>query len=87
MPVPFLRGRIESGGSAGSLRELNSNWKVKMETKEKVLNAFKDVGKPAKAGDIATATGLDKKEVSKAIKNLKTEGKLVSPKACFYSLP
>jgi hypothetical protein len=58
-----------------------------MDAKEKVLNAFQEVGKPAKAVDIATATGLDKKDVSKIIKNLKTEGKLISPKACFYSLP
>lgn len=42
-------------------------------------------GKPMKTGEIAEATGLDSKEVSKIIKELKKEGKISSPKRCFYS--
>jgi len=51
---------------------------------EKVLAAMKAAGKPLKAGEIADATGLDKKEVDKAMKILKTEDKIESPKVCFW---
>jgi len=51
---------------------------------EKVLAAMKSAGKPLKAGEIADATGLDKKEVDKAMKVLKTEDKIESPKVCFW---
>lgn len=51
---------------------------------EKVLAAMKAAGKPLKAGEIADAAGLDKKEVDKAMKVLKTEGKIESPKVCFW---
>ena len=51
---------------------------------EKVLEAMKAAGKALKAGEIATATGLDKAEVDKAMKVLKAEGKIVSPKVCFW---
>jgi len=51
---------------------------------EKVLAAMKAAGKPLKAGEIADATGLDKKEVDKAMKVLKTEDKIESPKVCFW---
>lgn len=37
-----------------------------------------------KAGEIAEASGLDKKEVDKAMKTLKTEGKITSPKNCYW---
>ena len=43
-----------------------------METKvEKVLQVMQTAGKPLKAGEIADAAGLDKKEVDKAMKVLK----------------
>jgi DNA-binding transcriptional regulator GbsR (MarR family) len=51
---------------------------------EKVLNAMKAAGKPLKAGEIAEVSGLDKKEVDKAMKVLKTEGKIESPKVCYW---
>jgi hypothetical protein len=51
---------------------------------EKVLQAMKAAGKALKAGEIADATGLDKAEVDKAMKALKTEGKIVSPKVCYW---
>jgi len=53
-------------------------------SKEKVLDAMKSAGKALKAGEIAEATGLDKKEVDKAMKVLKTEGAIVSPKVCYW---
>jgi predicted Zn-ribbon and HTH transcriptional regulator len=58
-----------------------------MDTKETVLKVLKDSPEPLKAGDIAQKAGLDKKEVDKAIKALKKEEKIVSPKRCFYSAP
>lgn len=56
-----------------------------MSTEQKVLEAMKKAGKPLKTGEIAELTGLDKKEVEKAIKKLKKEGKIESPKRCYYS--
>ncbi len=51
---------------------------------EKVLATLQAAGKPLKAGEIADASGLDKKEVDKAMKVLKAEGKIMSPKVCFW---
>jgi DNA-binding IclR family transcriptional regulator len=51
---------------------------------EKVLSAMKAAGKPLKAGEIADAAGLDKKEVDKVMKVLKAEGKIESPKVCYW---
>ncbi len=57
-----------------------------MEEKKKViLEAMKKAGKPLRPGDIAKLTGIDKEEVSKLIKELKKEGKITSPKRCFYA--
>lgn len=54
---------------------------------KKILAAMKKAKDPVRPGDIATITGIDSKEVSKAIKSLKEEGKVISPKRCYYSLP
>ncbi len=51
---------------------------------EKVLETLATAGKPLKAGEIAEASGLDKKEVDKAMKVLKAEAKIVSPKRCYW---
>jgi predicted transcriptional regulator len=51
---------------------------------DKVLNAMKKAGKALKAGEIAELSGLDKKVVDKAMKELKSEEKIVSPKRCFW---
>ena len=56
-----------------------------MDNKEIVLAALKKSVKPLKGGEIADVTGIDKKDVDKAIKSLVTEGKVVSPQRCFYS--
>jgi len=57
-----------------------------MEPKEKVLNTLKKSDTPLKGGEIAEKSGLDKKDVDKAIKVLKFEGLIESPKRCFYSV-
>ena len=53
-----------------------------METKEKVLATMKEAGAPLNAGKIAELSGLDRKEVDKAMKELKDEGAIVSPVRC-----
>ena len=55
-----------------------------METKEIVLDAMKKAGAPVNAGKLVELTGLDRKEVDKAMKVLKTEGAIVSPKVCYW---
>ena len=57
-----------------------------MTEKEKVLEAFKNTSKPLRPGDIAKSTGIESKEVSKIIKELREEGKVHSPKRCYYAL-
>ena len=51
----------------------------------KVLSAMESAGKPVRPGDVAEMTGIDKKEVSKIIQKLKKDGKIYSPKRCFYA--
>ena len=46
---------------------------------------MKDAGKPVRPGDVAKTLGLDSKDVTKAIEALKKEGKVNSPKRCFYA--
>ncbi len=55
-----------------------------MDNEQKILKAMKDAGKPLKSGEVADMTGIDKKEVSKIINNLKKEGTIISPKRCYY---
>jgi len=57
-----------------------------MSEKEKVLNVFKSSESPLRPGDIAKETGIESKDVSKFIKELREEGKVYSPKRCFYAL-
>ena len=51
----------------------------------KVLDILKKSDTPMRPGEIAKELGVDSKEVSKAINNLKKEGKVDSPKRCFYA--
>ena len=54
------------------------------EKPQTVLAAMKKAGKPMKAGEIADATGIDQNEVAKIIDALKKEGKVASPKRCYW---
>lgn len=51
-----------------------------------VLETLKNSAEPLKAGEIAEKAGIDKKEVDKAIKKLKADGAITSPKRCYYSV-
>ena len=55
-----------------------------MDTKETIIKVMKAEGKPLSAGQIADLAGLDRKEVDKAMKVLKDEEKIVSPKRCYW---
>ena len=52
--------------------------------KEQVYKAMRDAGKPVRPGDVAKVLNADGKDVSKAIKALREEGRVISPKRCFY---
>ncbi len=55
-----------------------------MEAKQQVLEAMKKAGIPLNASKIVELTHLDRKEVDKAMKDLKKDGSIVSPKNCFW---
>lgn len=55
---------------------------VNMTVKDDVIKAMKEAGKPMSAGEVEKATGIDRKEIDKAFKELKAEGAIVSPVRC-----
>lgn len=57
-----------------------------MDNYEVVLDFFSKAEKPVSAGQIATATGIDRKEVDKIMTRLKKEEKIVSPKVCYWEI-
>ncbi len=56
-----------------------------MELKDQILELLKK-SEPLKGGEIAENLNADKKDVDKAIKILKKEEAIISPKRCFYSV-
>jgi len=58
-----------------------------MEAKDLIFKTLSDSQEPMKAGEIADATRLDKSAVDKAMKLLKEEGRIVSPKRCYWTTP
>ncbi len=57
-----------------------------MENMEKVYDVLKSAGEPLKPGEVAEKSGIDRKEVDKMIKALVKEGRVNSPKRCFYGI-
>jgi len=55
-----------------------------MDAKNIVLDVLKKEGTPLNAGRISEISGLDRKEVDKAMKALKDEDLIVSPKRCYW---
>ena len=55
-----------------------------MTTEEKVLETMRKAGEPLNAGKIAELSGLDKKDVEKAMAKLKANDTIVSPKRCYW---
>ncbi len=55
-----------------------------MDNTQVILEAMKKAGKPVSNGEIEKLTGIDKKEVEKAMKKLKIDELIVSPKRCYW---
>ncbi len=55
-----------------------------MENSDIVYQTLKNAKKPLKGGEIAEISTLDKAIVDKALKSLTKEGKIHSPKRCYY---
>ena len=53
-----------------------------MDIKETILNVMREAGKPVSAGEIEKLSGLDRKDIDKAFKELKKEEAIVSPVRC-----
>ncbi len=57
-----------------------------MSALEKVIEVFKNSKDPLNAGKVVELSGLEKKEVDKAMAQLKKEEKIISPKRCYWTL-
>jgi len=55
-----------------------------MDAKTIILELLKKEENPLSAGQITELSGLDRKEVDKAMKALKDEELIVSPKRCYW---
>ncbi len=53
-----------------------------MSAKDTVLETMRAAGKPVSAGEIEKLSGLDRKEIDNAFKELKKEELIVSPVRC-----
>jgi biotin operon repressor len=56
-----------------------------MNTEDQIIETLKTNPKPMSAGQIAEATGIDRKMVDKAMNKLKTEERIVSPQRCYWT--
>ena len=56
-----------------------------MTTEDKILSVLKENPQPMSAGQLTEATGIERKEVDKAMKVLKTDGSITSPKRCYWT--
>lgn len=55
-----------------------------MDFSKKIIELLEQVNEPMKQADISKELNIDSKDISKAIKDLKEQGKIFSPKRCFY---
>ncbi len=56
-----------------------------MSIKAKVLEVMKEAGKPVSAGEVEKLSGLDRKEIDQAFKELKQENAIISPVRCKWT--
>ena len=47
-----------------------------------MLEIMREAGKPVSAGEVEKLSGIDRKEIDKAFKELKAEGAIQSPVRC-----
>jgi DNA-binding MarR family transcriptional regulator len=57
-----------------------------MDSVTTVIETLANSPEPLKAGEIADIAGIDKKDVEKAIKQLVQQGRVESPKRCYYGI-
>lgn len=57
-----------------------------MDTKDMIINTLQKNKSMMKAKEIIQITGIEKKEIDKAIKILKKTNIISSPKACYYAI-
>ena len=55
-----------------------------MDAADKVLKTMKNAGEPLNTSKIVELSGMDRKEVEKAMKILKKDARIVSPKRCYW---
>lgn len=55
-----------------------------MENQEKIEAFFQSSPTAVSAGQVAEATGVDRKEVDKVMAKLKKSGQIESPKVCYW---
>ncbi len=55
-----------------------------MDAADKVLETMKKAGEALNTGKIVELSGMERKEVEKAMKTLKKEERIVSPKRCYW---
>ncbi len=55
-----------------------------MNAADKVIETMQKAGEPLNTGKIVELSGLVRKEVEKAMKTLKKEERIVSPKRCYW---
>ena len=55
-----------------------------MDNVQKVLETIKASAEPLNAGKVAELSGLYRKEVDKSMAKLKADGKIESPKRCYW---
>lgn len=55
-----------------------------MEVNDKIIEILTLKGEPMKSVEISETSGIEKKEIDKAIKKMVSDDILESPKRCFY---
>ena len=55
-----------------------------MEHSELVFKTMKEAERPLRAGEIAELSGMEKGQVDRAMKELKKQELIFSPKKCFW---
>jgi len=55
-----------------------------MDAADKVLKTMKNAGEPLNTSKIVELSGMNRKEVEKAMKILKKDARIVSPKRCYW---
>ena len=55
-----------------------------MSDADEVLKVMAEAGEPLNAGAIAERSGMDRKAVDKAMAELKKDGRIESPRRCYW---